>query len=62
METVKTTDKHIIVKKRSGRYGVKLKNGGWVRGDDKVQILVAEGLVKLPTPKAKEEPAAGGGE
>lgn len=57
METVKTTDQHIIVKKRSGRYGVKLRKGGWVRGDDKVKILVAEGLVKLPTPKAKEAAA-----
>lgn len=56
METVKTTDAHIIVKKRSGRYGVMLKNGkSWVNGDDKAKILLAEGLIKQSV--AGEKPA-----
>ena len=56
VETIKTTDEHIIVKKRSGRYGVKLKKdkGAWVNGDDKVKVLLAAGLLKQAEPKAKD--------
>ena len=57
MEIVKTTGEHTIFKKRSGRYGVKLKTGAWVHGEDKVKVLLAEGLIKQSTPKAKDEAA-----
>lgn len=57
MEVVKETKDYTIFKKRSGRYGVRRKNGAWVNGSDKVEILVGEGLVKAAVPK-KEEPAA----
>lgn len=46
MEIVKTTDEYTIIKKRNGRYGVRRKNGNWVNKDEKVKILVEEGLIK----------------
>ena len=56
METVKQTKEFKIVKKRSGRYGVKSTAGKWINGEEKVKILSAEGLVKVSIPKKKEEP------
>jgi len=43
-----------LVKRRDGRYAV-VQKGKKVHGADKVKILVAEGLIKLPKPKAKAE-------
>ena len=57
MEIVKTTEEHQIIKKRSGRYGVRRTNRKWVAGEEKLKILIAEGLVKAPTPKQEAEPA-----
>lgn len=58
METVKTTDEYTVVKKRSGRYGVHTNAKGkkWLNGDEKVAILVKEGLMKAVAKKA--EPVA----
>jgi hypothetical protein len=59
MQTVKKTADYQIFKKRSGRYCVQTKDQAWVKGDDKLQILVKEGFVKISAPKKKaEEPAA----
>ena len=58
MEIVKTTEEYQIIKKRSGRYGVRRTDRKWVSGDEKVKILVAEGLLKAATPKAEAEPEA----
>jgi hypothetical protein len=41
-----------LIKKRSGRYAI-MQKGKYIRGEEKVKILVAEGLIKLPKPKAK---------
>lgn len=57
MEIVKTTEEYQIIKKRNGRFGVRRTNRQWVTGEDKLNILVAEGLVKAPAPKPAEEPA-----
>ena len=58
METVKKTDTHTIVKKKSGRYGVMNKKGKWVNADEKVDILRQEKLISAPAKKAPvEEPA-----
>ena len=54
MEVVKQTKDYTILKKRSGKYGVRSRNT-WVNGDEKVKILLAEGLIEAPAPKAKEE-------
>jgi hypothetical protein len=56
MEIVKTTEEYQIIKKRSGRYGVRRTNRKWVNGDEKTKILIAEGLMKAPTPKPEPEP------
>lgn len=56
MELVKKTDEYEIVKKRSGRYGVRNADRKWVNGDDKVRILAAEKLIKVSPPKKKPEP------
>lgn len=58
MESVKKTEEYEIVKKRSGRYAVRDAKRKWLKGDEKVNILLAEKLIKAPVPKAKEpEPA-----
>jgi hypothetical protein len=64
MEQLKTTDTHVIYKKKSGRHAVKdAKTKKWVNGDDKAAILLAEGLIEPPKTKAPEpEPAEGGEE
>jgi hypothetical protein len=43
-----------LIKKRNGRYAV-MQRGKYIRAEEKVKILVAEGLIKLPRPKAKAE-------
>lgn len=61
MEIVKETEEYQIIKKRNGRYGVRRTNRKWVTGDEKVKILIAEGLLKAPEPKPApaEEAEAG---
>lgn len=56
MELVKKTNEYSVFKKKNGRYGVKNKSKKWVNGDEKVKILLAEGLIKAPEPKKAEEP------
>ena len=56
MEIVKETEEYQIVKKRSGRYGIRKRDRSWVTGEDKVKILVAEGLIKLTEPTKEPEP------
>ena len=55
MEIVKQTEEYQIIKKRSGRYGVRGANRKWISGEEKVKILIAEGLVKAPEPKPEPE-------
>ena len=55
----KTTKKeYTIIKKRSGRYAVKGKNGKFINGEAKVEILLKEKKIKLTAPKKKEEAPA----
>lgn len=66
MEEVKKTGDYKIFKKRSGRFGVKAKDGKWVNGVAKAEILSKEGFItwtkpKTPPPEVTEtatEPAA----
>jgi hypothetical protein len=59
--TKKTTTKkeskekkdYCVEKKRSGRYAVTNLEGQYVHGQDKVAILVKEGLIKAQTPSKK---------
>ncbi len=60
MEVVKQTDEYTVIKKRSGRFGVKNAEGKWINGEEKVKILVAEGLIKAAVaakPAEDEAPA-----
>lgn len=56
MEVVKKTKEFTVVKKRSGRYGVKNAADKWINGEEKVKILLAEGLIKAAEPKVEEAP------
>jgi len=51
METVKKTDNYTIIKKRSGRFGILNPKQQWVRGEEKVKILLTEKLIKLTASK-----------
>ncbi len=60
METVKKTQEDTIVKRRSGRYGVRGSDKKWTTGDENVKILAGAGLITAPRKKAPppEAPAA----
>ena len=57
MQVTKTTAEYTVFKRADGRYAVKGKNKKFINGEDKVKILIEEGLLKAPEPKA-EEPVA----
>ena len=63
MELVKKTDNYTIYKKRSGRYAVQNKDKKYLTEKEKVEILLAEKLIKIsPSKKPVEEaPAAPAG-
>lgn len=53
METIKSTEKHTIFKKKNGRFAVQGSKRKWINGDEKRDILLAEGLIKLSKASAK---------
>ena len=55
MEVVKQVKDLTIVKKRNGRFGVKNSKGKWINAEEKVKVLLAEGLITAPAPKKVEE-------
>ena len=56
MKVIRKTKNYIIYQKRSGRYGVQDSAKHWINQEEKVQILAAEGLIKMATaPKAVPE-------
>ena len=60
MEEVKQSGDFKIFKKRSGRFGVKNKEGKWINGAEKIEVLNKEGLIKVSVKKAapvEEAPA-----
>ncbi|MEQ8857535.1 MAG: hypothetical protein RIC56_02700 [Pseudomonadales bacterium] len=57
MEVVARSDEYTIYRKRNQRYAIRNKQRQWVRGDDKVAILLNHKLIEAPKPKAPE-PAA----
>jgi hypothetical protein len=58
MKLVKKTDEYSIYLRGDKRYAVEDARKKPVNGDDKVRILVAEGLLKVAAPAQVEEPAA----
>ncbi|MDB4470900.1 hypothetical protein N9063_01300 [Deltaproteobacteria bacterium] len=62
MKVVKKTSEYTVLERRDGRYAVQGSNKRPVNGDEKIKILVAEGLVKVavaaaPEPEVVEEAA-----
>ena len=62
MEIVKKTKAYTVIKKRSGRFGVLGANGKWINGNEKIKILLDEGLIKVPAPKVQVEETADEGQ
>ena len=64
MKVVKKTDEYTIFQRGDERYAVKDANKNAVNGEEKVKILLAEGLIKVtepaeaPVEEAAEEEAA----
>ena len=58
MELVKKVDGFKILKRRDGRFAVETANGKAVNGEEKVKVLLAEGLIKVTEPKPVEEAPA----
>lgn len=56
MQVVTRTDEYTIFKKRNQRYAVRNKDREWVRGDDKVAVLLAHNLIEAPVPKSPDQP------
>ena len=57
LKVAKKTAEYAILKRVDGRYAVKSVNNKFINGDDKVTVLIAEGLRSAPAPKS-DEPAA----
>ncbi|MDA8782789.1 hypothetical protein N9N16_06310, partial [Porticoccaceae bacterium] len=60
MKVIKKTKEYVVYQKSSGRYAVKDANKQWVNADEKIAILLAEGLIKavMPAAPAVEEAPA----
>jgi hypothetical protein len=56
MKLVKKTAEYSIFKRGDERYAVKGPNKQAINGDEKVQILLAEGLIAVAAPAAQAEP------
>lgn len=57
MKTVKKTSEYTIKQRRDSRYAVIGADKKTVNGEEKVKILLAEGLIKLTEPAAPAEEA-----
>ncbi len=57
MQVEKKTAEYTVFKRADGRYAVQGKDKKFINGDDKVKLLIEEGLLTAPAPKT-EEPAA----
>ena len=52
MKVIKKTQEYVVYQKGSGRYAVKDADKNWVNGEEKVKVLLAEGLIKAVMPAA----------
>jgi hypothetical protein len=55
MKLVKNTEEYAIYQRNDDRYAVKGADNNSINGEDKVRILLAEGLIKVSAPAAPEE-------
>ena len=56
MKLIKKTDEYSIYERGDSRYAVKNSEKQPVNGEEKVKILLAEGLIKVTEPSAPAEP------
>lgn len=56
MKIVKKTSEYTIKQRRDERYAVTTPKNKPVNGEEKIKILLAEGLIKLTEPAAQPEP------
>ena len=54
MKLIKRTASHAIYQRRDGRYAVRSTRQQAINGEDKVKILLAEGLLVAPATKTVE--------
>ena len=54
----KKTAEYTVLKRSDGRFAVQGTNKKFINGEEKVKILIAEGLLAAPAPKAVEEAPA----
>ena len=52
MKVEKKTAEYTVFKRADGRFAVQGQDKKFINGEDKVNILIAEGLRTAPTPKA----------
>ncbi len=57
MKVVKQTAEYTIIQKRNNRYGVRGADRKWINADEKVRILLEQGLIKVTAPAAPAEEA-----
>ena len=55
MAKKKDAKEYTLIKKRSGRYAVMGKDGKYINGDAKTEILLKEKKIKKPVAKKKTE-------
>lgn len=58
MKLVKKTAEYTVYQRKDERYAVEGANKKPINGDEKVKILVAEGLLKVALPKEPEPEVA----
>lgn len=58
MKFVKRTAEYTVLKRRDERYAVQANDGSFINAEEKLKILIAEGLIKAPEPKAEPEAPA----
>jgi hypothetical protein len=57
MKVAKKTAEYTVLKRTDGRFAVQSANNTFINGEEKVKILLAEGFLTAPAPKAAEEEA-----
>ena len=48
------TDEYTIFERRDGRFAIKDAGGNPLNGDDKIEILLQNGLIELAAPRSEE--------
>lgn len=57
MKLEKKAAEYTVLKRADGRFAVQGKDKKFINAEEKVKILIAEGLMKAPEPKAAEPEA-----